>query len=46
MSGFSISVSLFMSLLVSIFDKFEGTDLKLKPIRRGDNTVKAKEKLL
>ncbi|MDV4129853.1 hypothetical protein CMT25_06825 [Elizabethkingia anophelis] len=30
MSGFSISVSLFMSLLVSIFDKFEGTDLKTK----------------
>lgn len=27
MSAFSISVSLFMSLLVSIFDKFEGTDL-------------------
>lgn len=30
MSGFSISVSLFMSLLVSIFDKFEGTDLEIK----------------
>ncbi|KYH07088.1 hypothetical protein A1704_21805 [Chryseobacterium cucumeris] len=30
MSAFSISVSLFMSLLVSIFDKFENTDLSLR----------------
>lgn len=30
MSAFSISVSLFMSLLVSIFDKFENTELSTK----------------
>lgn len=30
MSAFAISVSLFMSLLVSIFDKFENTDLTTK----------------
>lgn len=30
MSAFSISVSLFMSLLVSIFDKFENTNLSLR----------------
>lgn len=30
MSAFAISVSLFMSLLISIFDKFENTDLTLK----------------
>jgi len=29
-SAFAISVSLFMSLLVSIFDKFENTDLSIK----------------
>ena len=37
MSAFSISVSLFMSLLVSIFDKFENT--KFKTISKTDSDI-------
>lgn len=43
MSGFSISVSLFISLLISIFDKFESTELNL--IQHSEElTIRLKQK--
>lgn len=43
MSAFSISVSLFMSLLVSIFDKFENTNFETKD-KTEDHIARLKQK--
>ena len=43
MSAFSISVSLFMSLLVSIFDKFENADLSISG-KNEEDIVRLKQK--
>jgi hypothetical protein len=43
MGAFSISVSLFMSLLVSIFDKFENTSFKLEN-KTEDEIIRLKQK--